>query len=85
MSLIPKANAVAGADFATAVFYFHGLRRKLVSEFLICSDLLNNLFRVVLSLSVRCLYFSWNAFQKISRNFCTLSPFVYLMESKKTP
>ena len=51
-------------------FYFHGLRRKLIPEFLISGDLLNSLFRVVLSSSVSRLYFSWNALQKISRNSC---------------
>ena len=55
-------------------FHFHGLRRKLIPEFLISGDLLNSLFRVTLSSSVSRLYFSWNALQKISRNSCTLSP-----------
>ena len=55
-------------------FHFHGLRRKLIPEFLISGDLLNSLFRVVLSSSVSRLYFSWNALQKISRNSCILSP-----------
>ena len=53
-------------------FHFHGLRRKLIPEFLISGDLLNSLFRVVLSSSVSHLYFSWNALQKISRKSCTL-------------
>ena len=34
--------AVAGANPATAVSYFHGLRRKLIPEFLISGDLLRS-------------------------------------------
>ena len=61
-------------------FYFHGLHRKLIPEFLISGDLLNSLFRVVLSSSVSRLYFSWNALQKISRT----STILYEDVSQKT-
>ena len=61
------------------------LRRKLIPEFLISGDLLNSLFRVVLSSSVSRLYFSWEClaedFQKflhpIAGGLHGLSDFLY--------
>ena len=61
--------AVAGTPIpTTAVFHFHGLRRKFIPDCFISGDFLNSFFKRLRSSCESRFYLSWNALQNLSVN-----------------